>query len=50
MGVWLWSSMARGGSGCCMESRDGVVGVGLRGRLVCLGENCQKSVKWGGGD
>lgn len=31
MGVWLWSSMVREGSGCCMESRDGVVGAGLRG-------------------
>lgn len=47
MGVRLWSSMVRGGSGCCMQSRDGVVGADLRGQLVCLGENCQKFVKWG---
>lgn len=49
MGVWLWSSMVRGGSGCCMESRNGVVRAGLRGQLVCLAENCQKFVKWGRG-
>lgn len=31
MGVWLWSSMVRGGSGSCKESSDVVVGAGLRG-------------------
>lgn len=31
MGVWLWSSMVRGGSGCCKGSSDGVVGAALRG-------------------
>lgn len=31
MGAWLWSNMVRGVSGCCKESSDGVVKVGLKG-------------------